>query len=157
MQAHPGGGERRAHVPPNRSEAELQPGLFVFEGDSKKCHHVVGMFVEKGRVPLRNYECSLKFCSTPWSNKYQVNKLQTWRKKKVIHVVSYCFIIGPWVSCSCIPVFINLATLHFLIHMSYCPYCANLVLTINLKYSSLNLITWYHEKFYRLSTSTLHF
>lgn len=40
-------------------------GLFEFESDALKCHHIVEMFIcEKGIVLLNNCTCSLKFCST---------------------------------------------------------------------------------------------
>lgn len=70
------------------------------------------LFVE-AIVPLMNYECSLKFCSAPWSGHKPGKK----EEMEVLSCNFFIIILGLiGVNCSCIPAVINLATLHFLIH-----------------------------------------
>lgn len=67
MQTHPGRGERRAFGTKEEWEAQGQPGLFVFEGDSLTCHHNVLMVICDG---VRVKKCVKLFDFYVWELKY---------------------------------------------------------------------------------------
>lgn len=65
MQAHPGGGERRAQLPQRRSGKQRDSRACLcwpsFGSDSPKCHHIVEMFICEERIVLLiNYACSFE-------------------------------------------------------------------------------------------------